>query len=309
MVKLPIVLLLSAIALTLAAAAPPGDALVFSFFRNNGEDGLYLATSNDGFAWTVLHGNKPLLQPLVGESKLMRDPSITRGPDGLFHMVWTTAWKGKTIGYATSKDLLHWSPQRAIEVMGHEPEVVNCWAPEIFYDSASREFLVVWASTITGKFPETAPTGERGYNHRLYAFRTRDFKQIGPTKLFYNPGFSVIDAAIVRNGSRYVMVAKNETANPPAKFLFTVSAASLDGPWTPPSPQISPKEWSEGPAPVRVGDAWLVYFDLYRQHRYGALRSTDLVTWEDVSARLQFPAGARHGTAFHAPRAVVDKLR
>jgi hypothetical protein len=307
-VKLSIVLL-CALVLCLSAAAPAGDALVFSFFRNNGEDGLYLAASEDGLAWTVLNGDKPLLWPTVGESKLMRDPSIARGPDGRFHMVWTTSWKGRTIGYASSKDLVHWSEQRALEVMGHEPQVVNCWAPEIFYDAGSREYLVVWASTVTGKFAGTAPGGERGYNHRLYAFRTRDFKTIGATKLFYDPGFSVIDAAIVRAGDRYVMVAKNETANPPAKYLFTTSAASLDGPWSPPSPRISPQEWSEGPAPVRVGDAWMVYFDLYRQHRYGALRSVDLSRWEDVSARLQFPAGARHGSAFHAPRGVVDKLR
>jgi beta-xylosidase len=246
---------------------------------------------------------------VVGESKLMRDPSITRGPDGTFHMVWTTSWKGKTIGYASSKDLVQWSEQRAIEVMGHEPNVVNCWAPEVFYDAAKKEFLVVWASTVTGKFTETQEGGERGYNHRLYAFRTADFRAIGATRLFYDPGFSVIDAAIVRDGKRYIMVVKNETAKPPAKYLFTTTAASLDGPWAKPSPSITGKEWSEGPSPVRVGNYWYIYFDLYRQKRYGALRSVDFVTWEDVSDRVRFPDGVRHGTAFYAPAAIADKLR
>jgi hypothetical protein len=292
-----------------AAAAPADDVLLFSFFRNNGEDGLYLAASDDGLSFRVLNGNRPLLQPVVGESKLMRDPSIARGPDGTFHMVWTTSWNGKTIGYASSRDLVHWSEQRALEVMGHEPDVANCWAPEVLYDEARKDFLVVWASTVKGRFEETLAGGERGRNHRLYAFRTRDFLAIGPTRLFWDPGFSIIDAAIVRDGERYVMVAKKETANPPAKHLFTTSAPSSDGPWAKPGASITGKEWSEGPAPVRHGGYWYVYFDLYRLRRYGALRSRDLRTWEDVTAQLQFPEGARHGTAFQAPRAIADKLR
>ena len=39
------------------------------------------------------------MKPEVG-GKLMRDPSIARGKDGTFHLVWTTNWKGdKGFGY------------------------------------------------------------------------------------------------------------------------------------------------------------------------------------------------------------------
>jgi hypothetical protein len=58
-------------------AASDDQTLLFSFFRDNGQDGFYLATSADGFLWTELHGSKPLLKPTVGENKLMRDPSET----------------------------------------------------------------------------------------------------------------------------------------------------------------------------------------------------------------------------------------
>ena len=34
-----------------------------------------------------------------------------------------------------------------------------------------------------------------------------------------------------------------------------------------------------------------------------------LIGWEDVSDRLKMPAGARHGTAFRAPKVIVDRLR
>jgi len=39
----------------------------------------------------------------------MRDPSMVRTPDGTYHLVWTTSWKGDLgFGYAYSKDLIHW---------------------------------------------------------------------------------------------------------------------------------------------------------------------------------------------------------
>lgn len=288
--------------------AAADDALLFSFFRNNGEDGLYLASSEDGLTWTPLNGDKPLLKPAVGESKLMRDPSITRGPDGTFHMVWTTSWQGKTIGYAKSADLIHWSAQRAIEVMSGVEGVVNCWAPEVFFDDQSREFVIVWASTIKGRFPETQGAGDEKYNHRLYAVRTRDFEKLTQPDLFFDPGFMVIDGAVFRAGGRYVMVAKNETLNPPAKYLFLAFAKSLGDPWSPAGDPISGKDWAEGPSPIAIGDQWYIYFDKYRQKRYGAIRSDDLVNWTDVSDEVHFPAGIRHGTVFRAPRSVLKGL-
>ena len=298
------------LALLLIGLSAFGDDLVFSFFRDNGQDGFYLATSTDGLAWTPMHNNKPLLKPAVGENKLMRDPSILAGPDGAFHMVWTTSWQGNTLGYASSKDLLNWTPQREIHPFADAKGVLNCWAPELFYDAPAKEFWIVWASTIAGRFPETAGTGTRDYNHRLYAIRTRDFQTFTPAKLFYDPGFQVIDGAIFKDGSRYAMIAKNETEKPAAaKNLFLAFANTLEGPWSKAGNPISGKKWAEGPSPIRIGDYWYVYFDRYADHAWGALRSRNLTEWEEVSDRLSMPAGARHGTAFRAPKAIVDKLR
>ena len=302
-----------ALLLLCAATCPADDGLLFSFFRGNGEDGLYLATSADGLKWTALHGDKPLIKPEVGESKLMRDPSIVRAPDGTFHMVWTTAWKGRTIGYASSKDLIRWSPQRAIEVFPEGTEVANCWAPEICYDAPAKEYLIVWASTIKGRFPETLGQA-REYNHRLYSIRTRDFQKFSETKLFYDPGFIVIDAAVfparVSGQKRYAMVVKNETLTPtPAKNLFLTFADSLAGPWTLPTDPISGKDWAEGPSPIQIGNDWFIYFDKYTTHRYGAIRSRDGKQWTDITEQIEFPKGARHGTGFRAPRAIIDGLR
>ena len=76
-------------------ARVPDKAFLFSYFTGNGEDGLHLAWSRDGYHWERLNGGKSFLRPEVGESKLMRDPCLLRGPDGTFHLVWTTSWKGQ----------------------------------------------------------------------------------------------------------------------------------------------------------------------------------------------------------------------
>ena len=292
------------------AAAADDRSLLFSFFRDNGQDGFYLATSIDGLVWTELHESKPLLKPTVGENKLMRDPSILQAPDGTFHMVWTTSWQGNTLGYASSQDLIHWIPQREIRPFADSKGILNCWAPELYYDEPTKEFWIIWASTIEGKFPQTAGSGSRDYNHRLYAIHTRNFQTFTPARLFYDPGFQVIDGAVFRDGNRYAMIAKNETEKPvAAKNLFLAFADKLDGPWSKAGNPISGPKWAEGPTPIRVGDYWYIYFDRYRDHAWGALRSKNLIGWEDVSSRLHMPAGARHGTAFRTQRGIVDGLR
>lgn len=64
--------------------------------------------------------------------------------------------------------------------------------------------------------------------------------------------------------------------------------------------------WAEGPAPLFIGDTLYVYFDKYRDHRYGAVRSLDHgETWEDVSDQVSFPKGIRHGTAFAVDASVI----
>ncbi len=92
------------------ASAAPRDVYLFSYFTGNGEDGLHLASSEDGLGFTPLRGGRSFLTPTVG-GKLMRDPSIVLGPDGIYHLVWTTGWWDRGIGIAHSKDLVDWSPR------------------------------------------------------------------------------------------------------------------------------------------------------------------------------------------------------
>jgi hypothetical protein len=302
-------LLVSLVAsLAIASSAGAQSDFVFAYFKGNG-DGLHLAHSTDGLTWRAVRGDSVLFRPTVGTEKLLRDPSVARAADGTYHMVWTAGWNERGFGHATSRDLVTWTNEQYVPIMAQEPTARNVWAPELLRDEPNDRWIVVWATTIPGRFPTSDSSGVQRYNHRLYWSATRDFVSWTPARVFYEPGFSVIDAQIVRHGGRYAMILKNETDRPVAeKNLRVAWADSAAGPYGPPSAPITGDFWAEGPALLRVGERWYLYFDRYREHRYGALASMDLRTWTDVSDRLVLPAGIRHGTALAVPAADARRL-
>jgi len=286
-------------------------AHIFSYFTGNGEDGLHLAWSDDGLSWESLKKGASFLVPEVGHDKLMRDPCIIQGPDGLYHMVWTVSWAEKGIGYASSSDLVNWTDQLYIPVMEHEDSAVNCWAPELYYDEEQELYMIYWATTILGKHPETLKfTNKRHLDHRMYYVTTKDFKTFSETGELYNHGFNVIDAVIVKDSGEYVMFLKDETSLPgPQKNIKIARSKNLTHGYGPPGDPISPDSiWVEGPTIVKGAFGWRVYYDQYRLREMGGMESTDLVNWRDITDQLSFPEGTRHGTVFKVPRKLLDGL-
>jgi len=280
------------------------EVYLFTSFHEPANEGLRFLYSNDGYKWNDL--GHIFLKPEAGKQKVMRDPSIVQGPDGIYHLVWTSSWKGdKGFGYASSPDLVHWSAQRLINVMENEPETVNVWAPEVFYDPAEKQFIIIWASAIPHRFPKG--TEEEDNNQRMYYTLTKDFKDFTAAKLFVDPGFSVIDAVIAeRKADDYVLVLKDNTrANRNLKVAFASSAL---GPYTNVSAPFSGK-LTEGPSVVKVAGRWLIYYDAYGEKRYAAYSTEDFKSFTDVSSRISVPEGHKHGTIFKSTSRILKGLK
>jgi hypothetical protein len=130
----------------------------------------------------------------------------------------------------------------------------------------------------------------------MYSTTTADFSTFSPTRLFYDPGFNVIDATILPAQGKYFLVIKDETVKPARKHLRLAGSPNPSGPWESPGAAFT-RDWVEGPTCLDLGGEYIVYYDCYRDHKYGAVLSKDLVTWTDVSSRLSMPKGLRHGTA------------
>ncbi|MCJ8210016.1 glycoside hydrolase family 43 protein [Mucilaginibacter sp. RS28] len=277
---------------------------LFTSFHEPADSGLRFLYSYDAYHWKEL--NHIFLKPQVGEAKIMRDPSIAQGPDGIYHLVWTTGWKNdKGIGYASSKDLIHWSAEQHIEVMANEPETVNAWAPELFYDDEQKQFIIVWASTIPFRFPK-GQEDERN-NHRLYYTTTKDFKTFSPSKLFLDPQFSVIDAQILKRAkSDYVLVMKDNTR--PNRNILVAFATNPLGPYHNYSKPFT-ENFSEGPCAIKAGDDWIIYYDSYQAKRYGAVLTRDFKTFKNITDEVDIPKGHKHGTVFKVDRKTLNKLK
>ena len=297
------IVLIMGILFSLVACRPAKDAYLFTSFHEPANEGLRLLYSYDGYAWNDL--NKIFIAPQVG-SKVMRDPSMIQSRDGNFHLVWTSGWKeDKGFGYATSKDLVHWSEQKFIPVRQHEDSVVNVWAPEIFNDMEKDQFIIVWASTIPYRFPKGEE--DEHNNHRLYYTVTKDFKTFSPAKLFFDPGFSSIDAVLLQQDhEKYVQVLKDNTR--PNRNLKVAFSNDPLGPYANTSQPFT-ENFIEGPTVVKVKDEWLIYFDSYRKKIYGAMKTKDFKSFTDITSRVSVPEGHKHGTIVTVKKKFIKELK
>lgn len=280
-----------------------GGTILFAYFTGNGGEGMKYAVSGDGLEFRRVGGGRAWLTSRLGGG-LVRDPSIVGGPDGEWHAVWTTGWWASGFGTADSVDLIHWSAPRGVGVMAGVKGTVNTWAPEIHWDPERQEYLVLWASTVRGMFRETEASSEagpdgKGLNHRIWAATTKDLHTWSPPRVFFDPGFNVIDPVIVRDDirGRWVLIVKDERLRPEVKKNLRVAFAdSMQGTYEMAERPIEEAgSWVEGPMVLREGDGWVVYFDEYRDGGFGAVRTRDWEHFERVRPAPVMPRGARHG--------------
>ena len=279
-------------------------AYLFTSFHEPANEGLRMLYSKDGYHWKSI--DSVLLKPMTGKDKIMRDPSMIQGPDGTFHLVWTTEWKGGNgFGYASSKDLKNWSRQQYIPVMEKEPGVVNVWAPELFYDEVNQEYIIIWASTVPFRFEKGVE--DENNNHRMYYTTTKDFIIFTEAKLFLDPKFSVIDAVIVKRKAKdYVLILKDNTR--PERNIKVAFADNPLGPWVNISKPFTEK-FTEGPAVAKVKNGYLIYYDVYQKKKYGASFTNDFKNFIPADSLISVPDLHKHGTILQVNKKYLKTIQ
>jgi sucrose-6-phosphate hydrolase SacC (GH32 family) len=273
-------------------------------------DGLHLAVSPDGLKWQVVNGDKSVLKPTIPE--VFRDPSIAKDESGAYHLIWTIAWgcgQHKGIGYAFSKDLVNWSEQRIIPVMENEPKTEFIWAPELFWDSGKKEWMIHWSSSVTDKYPETLALFDGHSNPRIYYTTTKDFKTFKPSKLLFNPDCLAIDSYVYRGDDKnYYVFFKADRKEEPKRGILVAKAPAPDGPYAVDPKMITGLEegWAEGPCAVKVGEKTRLYYA--PPNDFGAYESTDMKNWTSIRKEMVPPGGYRHGTVIRISAEEVKSL-
>jgi hypothetical protein len=209
------------------------NVFLLSYFKDNGQDGVFLAYSEDGIVFKELNGDRPIFTPPNWKDQnLTRDPSIVYH-DKMFRMVWTSNWTGSCFGAASSRDLKTWSKPIRVQPFVDWPKEDwprNVWAPEVHWNSVDNNFLILWSSATKsleglGGHNSGGLENKKSLNikidprhHRTFCSSTSDFEEFSKARVFFNPGVSQIDACMAYDNcntesttdDRWIMAIKHE---------------------------------------------------------------------------------------------------
>ncbi|MBF4462918.1 MULTISPECIES: immunoglobulin-like domain-containing protein [unclassified Rathayibacter] len=210
-------------------------AYLFPYFtgEGNAEDEKVrygLSKGNNALDWTTVNDDKPILSSTLGE-KGLRDPFIMRSPQGdRFYLIATDlnayrtgldqsqVFGSRYMEVWESTDLVNWGQQRHVLVSA--PEAGNTWAPEAYYDTATGQYIVYWASNL---YPSgdtsVARDANTSYNRMMYA-TTRDFVTFSTPKVWIDDkqpgqGNGTIDSSMIKEDGWVYRFTVTEGSNIP----------------------------------------------------------------------------------------------
>lgn len=295
-------------------------------YHQDEDHSLHAAISRDGYSFTALNNNKPIISgDTIADQLGIRDPHIYRGPDGAFYLAMTdlhiyaqragyrsTEWErdGKAYGWGNNRglvlmksfDLINWTRANIrFDQLSKEFAEIGCaWAPETIYDPITQRMMIYF----TMRFGTEQ-------NRLYYVFVNNDFNQIESTPqiLFEYPvkGTSAIDGDITP--------LWNEKTGKMDYHLFYVAhedgggikhavSDRIDGGyhydprWYDYEPRAceAPNVWK------RIGeDKWVLMYDIFsiHPHNFGFAETSDFINFEHLG---RFNEGKMKTTNFRSPK-------
>ena len=272
----------------------------------------YFAISTDGYTFTDVNGGQPVLKGAeLAEQKGVRDPHITRGPDGAFYLAMTDLHIfGKRAGYRDTEferpaekygwgnnraivlmksyDLIHWthSDFRVDKAFPELGDIDCAWAPQTIYDPVMKKMMVYFTIRYDNK-----------ECHMYYSYANEDFSKLEtvPQKITDIGG---IDGDITKVGDKYQMFYVSD-----AKVLHAVSD-KINMDYKAESRRIDPEKVSTEAPNVfkRIGtDTYVLMYDVYgaRPSNMGFSETTDFINFKNIG---RFNEGVMKTTNFSSPK-------
>lgn len=281
------------------------------YFKDQSQSG-YMAISRDGYTFTDVNGGQPTFDgALLAEQKGIRDPHITRGPDGAFYVAMTdlhifgqragfrsTQWErpeekygwgnNRAIVLMKSYDLIHWS-HSDFRVDKAFPELgdIDCaWAPETIYDPAKGKMMVYFTIRYNNKACNI---------YCSYADDAFTKLETIPQRI---PDIGGLDGDITQVGQQFHLYYVSN-----AKILHAVSDR-IDSGYKASPERIDPEKVNTEAPNVfkRIGtDAYVLMYDVYgaRPSNMGFSETTDFVTYKNLG---HFNEGVMKTTNFTSPK-------
>jgi len=281
------------------------------YFKDQNQS-AYMAISSDGYTFTDINGGQPIfIGSELAEQKGVRDPHITRGPDGAFYLAMTdlhisgkragfrdTEWERPVEKYGwgnnralvlmKSFDLIHWT-HSDFRVDKAFPELgdIDCsWAPETVYDPIKKKMMIYFTIRYNNKACNL-----------YYSYTNDEFTKL-ETKPELITKIDGLDGDITKVGDKYHMYFVSD-----AKIWHAVSDKINQGYKSEPN-RIDPEKVSTEAPNVfkRLGtDAYVLMYDVYgaRPSNMGFSETTDFTTYKNLG---HFNEGVMKTTNFTSPK-------
>lgn len=101
------------------------------------------------------------------------------------------------------------------------------------------------------------------------------------------------------------MVFKDNTRM--QRNLKVAFSNNLTGPYVNVSEPFT-KMFTEGPTVIKIKNDYVIFYDAYREHKYGAVKTKDFKEFFDISDKIDIPKGHKHGTIIELPYKKFKKL-
>jgi len=296
------------------------EAYLFAHMIHSNYGRLYYTVSLDGLHWKSLNGGKRVFDEYRGH------PDIARGPDGRYYIVGNRGDSAPAIDFWVSGDLISWTrfgdytpDLKSTPGYGHALQRIG--APKMFFDERSKQFLLTWH---TPHLQGTKEDPERYWaSQRTLYVTSKDLKTFSsPPKRLFPWEMATIDVVIRYAEGRYWALIKDERYPTlewtTGKTIRISSAPDLLGPYSEPSPTVSPN-FHEAPMliPSPDGSAWYLYYEQYPGVSYGLSVAASLRgPWFKVSGytsnpswnKYEMPPAVRHGCMITISRKQYDAL-
>ncbi len=302
----------------------PGEAdmqaYLLVYFQDNTHS-LHFALSTDGYTFTALNNGDPIVAgDKVASQKGVRDPHITRGPDGAFYLAMTdlhlfaqrlgyrtTQWErpqekydwGNNRGFVLMKssDLINWTDRNVLltEAFDELKEMGCAWAPQTIYDPEAGKMMLYFTMRMG-----------HGRTKLYYAYTDDDFTKLTtlPQILFAYPNaeIQVLDADITHlPDGRYCMMYVAQENPGGIKMAFSDSI-NKGYEYRPQWVDLEPGACEAPNVFKRIGeDKWVLMVDAFslRPSNFGFCETTDFVTFKDLG---HFNDGVMRTTNFSSPK-------
>jgi hypothetical protein len=310
---------------TIAPEEQKYDGYLFAYFEGSGpreqQEQLRFGVSDDAVNWFALNKNQPIIPSAnISATGGIRDPHILRGEDGMhFYMVATDMHTVKNgwdynpgIVMLKSDDLIHWS-HGVIDLEksypGKFPNVKWVWAPQTIYDPAVSKYMVYF----------TVRLKDDPALNFYCAYANKDFTGFETEpKLMFESRFGAIDGDIIYKDGLYHFFYKGNTKNNIGKEVENgiqqAIGKSLKGPWVEDFKYVdaysSQHVSVEGSGIFKLNNknAYVLMYDLYRDHRYEFQRSDDLFHFSQKPESFTKDFNPRHGTVISITREEALRL-